>query len=72
MHAALAGLIWAIAFVLLESIQFVWFGGLFQRVNSFVFGFAVLGVVVALFVGRAVLIVPEELTRALRQPGLLF
>ena len=72
MHAALAGLIWAIAFVLLESIQFVWFGGLFQRVNSFVFGFSVLGVVVALFVGRAALIVPEELTRALRQPGLLF
>ena len=71
MPAAIAGLIWAIAFVLLESVQFVWFGGLFQQVNSFVFGFGVLGMVVILFLGRAVLVVPEELGRALRQPGLL-
>ena len=65
------GLIWAIAFVVLESVQFVYFGGLFQRVNSFLFGFCVLGLTSAFFVGMAWLRTPGQIRQAFQNPGLL-
>ncbi|MCP5075489.1 MAG: hypothetical protein GY947_19635 [Rhodobacteraceae bacterium] len=53
MNPALAGLFWALAFVALEAVQFVYFGGLFQRMNSFMFGFLVFGITSVLFVSLA-------------------
>ena len=71
MPPAAVGLVWAITFVVLESIQFVFFGGLFQHVNSFLFGFCVIGLTSALFIGVAIIREPEQVRLALRQPLLL-
>ncbi len=68
MKTALAGLLWALAFVVLESTQFVFFGGLFQRISSFLFGFLVFGLITIGFVGWAALKVPGQLKIALANP----
>ncbi len=65
------GLIWAMAFVVLEAAQFVFFGGTFQRMDSFLFGFLVLGLTTALFVGLAVIRTPDQVRIALSKPMLL-
>ena len=71
MSPGAAGVIWALAFVLLESIQFVFFGNVFQRMSSFLFGFCVFAIATLGFVGWSALRRPAELRRALAQPRLL-
>ncbi|WP_371224654.1 hypothetical protein [Roseovarius sp. 2305UL8-3] len=72
MTAQTAGLIWALAFVVLEAAQFVFFGGTFQRMDSFLFGFLVLGLTVITFVGAAILRSPGQVRAAFANPWLLF
>ena len=71
MNPARAGILWAVAFVVLESIQFVFFGNVFQRMNSFLFGALVLGITVAGFVGFAAVYRREDLLHAFANPRLL-
>lgn len=66
-----AGVVWALAFVLIESIQFVFFGNVFQRMSSFQFGFIVFAVTTIAFVGWSAIRRPAELNRACAQPRLL-
>ncbi len=72
MSNAKIGLLWAIAFVVLESVQYVFFGGLFQRMNSFAFGALVFSIVIVLFIGWSLFSTPEQLRHALKHPRLLF
>lgn len=69
MNSSLAGLLWALAFVILESTQFVYFGGLFQRMSPFLFGCLVFGVIMILFTGWAALKAPGQLRIALANPA---
>ncbi len=71
MSPGAAGVVWALAFVLLESIQFVFFGNVFQRISSFQFGFYVFAITTLAFVGWSALRRPAELRRAFAQPRLL-
>ncbi|MEM9062287.1 MAG: hypothetical protein AAGD13_17650 [Pseudomonadota bacterium] len=71
MSRAATGVIWALAFVALESLQFVFFGGIFQRVSSVLFGSIAFAIVVAGFVGWSAWRRREDLLNAIRQPGLL-
>ena len=71
MNKALIGVFWAVAFVALESIQFVYFGGLFQRMSSFLFGFLVFGAIVVLFVGWSAIKQPGQLRIAFANPRTL-
>ena len=43
MNRAVLGVLLTLVYVLLEATQFVYFGGLFQRMSSFEFGFFVFG-----------------------------
>jgi len=72
MRLPMIGMIWALAFVVLESIQFVFFGNVFQRMNSFLFGAIVFAISITAFIGWAVVYRPQELRRALAQPRLLW
>lgn len=65
------GLIFAISFVLLESIQFVYFGGLFQQMNSFLFGALVFSLTIVVFVGWTARKSPQQLKSALAMPKTL-
>ncbi|MGI9373677.1 MAG: hypothetical protein ACR2OJ_14385 [Hyphomicrobiales bacterium] len=71
MNKATIGVIWAISFVLLESIQFVYFGGLFQRMSSFLFGFLMFGVTCIVFIGWTAWTRPNELRIAFANPKTL-
>jgi len=71
MNKSTIGVILTLLFVLLESTQFVYFGGLFQKMSSFLFGFLVFGLIVILFVGWTVLFNRRQLEIALQQPRLL-
>lgn len=66
------GVIWAFAFVSLEAVQFVFFGNVFQRIDSFLFGALVFAITVVVFVGWAAIAHPMELRRAFAQPRLLW
>lgn len=68
MNALLAGLLWTLAFVLIEAVQFVYFGGLFQNVSSFLFGFYVFGIVAITFIVGSAIRAPGQLSIALRNP----
>ena len=68
MNRAIVGVIWALAFVVLESIQFVFFGNVFQRMSSALFGFLVLGITTIVFVGWAARSRASEMRRAFAQP----
>jgi len=70
--SALQGLIWALLFVSLEAVQFVYLGNLFQRVDSFAFGAWVFGLSTVGFVGFAWWFRRDQLRKALAQPMLLF
>ena len=50
MSKSVIGVLWGLVFVVIESIQFVYFGGLFQRMSSFEFGFLVFGIASAAFI----------------------
>lgn len=69
---AVIGILWAAAFVSLEAIQFVFFGNVFQRIDSFLFGALVFGVTVTAFVGWAGFARRADLKRAFAQPRLLW
>lgn len=71
MNRAVLGVILALVFVILESTQFVFFGGLFQRMSSFQFGFLVFGIVIIGFAGWTALRTPEQIKSAVAQPGAL-
>lgn len=71
MNRAVIGIIWGLAFVVLESIQFVFFGGIFQRMNSFLFGFLVLGITTIVFVGWGLATRPAQMKTAFANPRLL-
>lgn len=71
MTPSLIGVFWALAFVGLESVQFVYFGALFQRMSSFQFGALVLGITVVLFVGWTAIKRPEHLRIAFANPRTL-
>jgi len=61
--------VWCLAFVALEAVQYVFFGGVFQRISSFLFGFLAFGTTtLAILVWLAVK-APEQLRHALRNPG---
>ena len=68
MNPAILGLCWALLYVALESTQFVFFGGLFQRMSSFVFGFLVFGITAIAFIGWAAIKVPDQLRLAFANP----
>ena len=68
MNPALFGILWALAFVILESTQFVYFGGLFQRVSSFQFGFMVFGIICVTFISWAVVRSPSQVKAAFANP----
>ena len=68
MSRATVGIAWALAFVLLESVQFVFFGSVFQRLDSFLFGALVFSVVVTAFVGWAAIRRRAHLIRAFANP----
>ncbi|NNE22459.1 MAG: hypothetical protein HKN11_07585 [Rhizobiales bacterium] len=71
MNKSIIGVTWGLAFVVIESIQFVYFGGLFQRMNSFQFGFLVFGIASIAFIGWTALKSPDQLKAALVQPATL-
>ena len=71
MNKAVVGVILALLFVTLESTQFVFFGGLFQRMSSFLFGFLVFGLMIVGFVGLTAIRNPDQLKAALARPGAL-
>ena len=55
------GVIWALGFVILEAIQFVFFGNVFQRISSFQFGFFVFALTTVAFVSWSALCRPDQL-----------
>ena len=61
------GLVWAFAFVILESLQTVYYGGLFQDVSPFVFGFTVFGLTSVCFFAVALWRHRDEARRAFAQ-----
>ena len=71
MSPGAGGVIWALAFVLLEAVQFVFFGNVFQRISSFQFGFYVFAITTLAFVGWSAFRRADELRCALAQPQLL-
>jgi len=68
LNAAIAGVFLTLTFVLLESVQFVYFGGLFQHISSFHFGALVFGSIVVLFVGGTAIRSPQTLRNAWNNP----
>lgn len=66
-----AGLVFALLFVFLESLQTVFFGGLFQRVNSFLFGAIVFGLASVGLIGWTALRDPRQIRAAMARPGAL-
>ncbi len=69
MSRAAIGVIWALAFVILESVQYVYFGGLFQKMSSFLFGFLVFGVVVTVVGIWAAFAAGDQLRSAFAKPA---
>lgn len=71
MRGPLLGVMLILAFVLLEALQYVFFGAVFQRLSSFLLGFLVFSAASAGLVGWAAATRREQLTIALGRPGLL-
>ena len=69
MNRAAIGVIWGLAFVSLEAVQYVYFGSLFQRMSSYLFGFLVFGITTIAFVGWAAIQVPDQLFQGLAGTG---
>ena len=68
MNKAVLGVVLTLLFVLMESTQFVYFGGLFQRMSSLLFGFLVFGITVILFVGWTILFNRDQFYNAFKSP----
>jgi drug/metabolite transporter (DMT)-like permease len=71
MKTPLTGVLWALAFVTLEAVQYVYFGGLFQRMSSFLFGFLVFAITMVIFIGWTAIKSPEQLGTAFKDPKTL-
>ena len=69
MNPALLGVIWCLAFVSLEAIQYVFFGHVFQRISSFLFGFLAFGATTLAIVVWLAARAPQQLRNAFRNPG---
>ena len=65
------GLLWGLAFILLESVQYVFFGNVFQRMSSYLFGALVFGITSVVFIGIAGWRTPGQLLAAWRNLPLL-
>ena len=63
------GLIWGFAFIVMDALQYVYFGGLFQQLSSFLFGLLVFGSSSLAFIVWAWLKAPEQLRAAWSKPG---
>lgn len=72
MNNAMLGLIWAFSFVILESAQAVFFGGVFQDHDSFLIGGAVFGLTAAGTLVWAKVRTPEQLKIAWDNGASLF
>ena len=68
LNSATVGIILTLVFVTLEATQFVYFGGLFQRMSSFHFGALVFGSMIVLFVGATAIRDPQVLRNAWNNP----
>src|SRR3990170_6666611 len=66
MKAGAQGLIWCFTFVILESIQAVFFGGLFQRMDSFLIGSLIFGLSTLGGVALTLFLNPGQLALAFR------
>lgn len=64
MSVGLQGLLWCLAFVILEALQAVYFGSLFQRMDSFLIGTLVFGITTVGAIGVTLWRRPEQITRA--------
>ena len=71
MSQAVLGIIFTLAFVLIESAQFVFFGSLFQRISPLLFGFLVFGICCFFFLIWTRFARPEQWRVAMAHPGLL-
>ncbi len=69
MNPAFAGVSWALAFVTLEAVQYVFFGGVFQRMSSFLFGFLVFSITTVPFVGWTAWQAPSQIRAAFANPA---
>ena len=68
---ATLGIILTLSFVLLESGQFVYFGGLFQRISPLLFGFLVFGTTTIGLLIWTRWMKPAQWKKAMAEPGLL-
>lgn len=71
MNRAVLGVLLTLVYVLLEATQFVYFGGLFQRMSSFEFGFFVFGLTTLGLVAWTALGDPGQLRAAFARPRTL-
>lgn len=69
MNRPAMGVIWALAFVILEAVQYVFFGGVFQRMSSFLFGFLVFAITTVAFVGWTAVKMPDQIRAAIANPA---
>ena len=69
MSKTTTGVILALLFIAFEAVQTVYFGGLFQRMSTFLFGTLVFGTIIILFVGWTAFNKPEAIRAALANPG---
>ncbi len=68
MSKSTLGVLLTLTFVTLESAQFVFFGGLFQKMSPYLFGFLVFGITTLVFIGGTFLFRRDQFNIALGQP----
>lgn len=71
MNRVTIGLIWGLAFVLMDALQYVYFGGLFQDLSSYLFGLLVFGTSTVVFILWTWFKAPEQIQAAWNNPGSL-
>ncbi|NKB62206.1 MAG: hypothetical protein GKR95_08760 [Gammaproteobacteria bacterium] len=65
MSKSTLGVLLTLTFVTLESAQFVFFGGLFQKMSPYLFGFLVFGITTLVFIGGTFLFRRDQFNIAL-------
>jgi len=63
------GVLWCLCFIVLEAVQAVYFGGVLQRMDSFLLGFLVFGITTIGAITWTALAAPQSLRVAWRNPG---
>lgn len=71
MSPSTVGVLWCLVFIVLEAVQSVYFGGVLQRMDSFLIGFLVFGITTTVALLLTGLRAPVEILRALRRPWAL-